>query len=310
MPNPPNVYVVGEALVDIIVRPDGSLTSRPGGGPFNAARAASRLGACVEFAGLLSTDHWGDHLAALLAEDDVSLFPAARCDLPTTLAVATLRDTGAAAYTFYATETSAAALRPADIAVPQNVDVLIVGTLGFVLEPLGDATAASVASVADRTLVIVDPNCRPSITRDPDRYRNNVFDALSRADIVKVSDEDLAFLFADQPPPDTESAAHTILTYGPSAVVITAGPDDIYISTSSASCRLPVPHVEVQDTVGAGDTFVGAFAAHWVNHQRSRRDAHDLSLVADTARFAIIAAAVTCTREGCDPPTQHEMRPC
>jgi fructokinase len=157
------VLVVGEALVDLIVSPDGGLEAVPGGGPFNLARTAARLGVGTAFGGGISEDVFGRRIAALLRADGVATPVAPRTGLNTTLAIAELDASGAASYTFYLDGTAAAELHDGDVVITDDVDVLVVGTLGLVAEPIASTVERLVAGVPDRVLVLVDPNCRPSV---------------------------------------------------------------------------------------------------------------------------------------------------
>ena len=299
------VLVVGEALVDLIVSPDGSLDAVPGGGPFNLARAAARLGVPTAFGGGISPDVFGRRIAALLAADGVTTPVATRTGLSTTLALAELDAGGAATYTFYLDGTAAAELHEGDVVVGDDVDVLAVGTLGLVAEPMATTVEALVAGAPERALVFVDPNCRPSVIRDDAGYRARLDRVLRRADVVKVSGDDLAYL---DPAGDPVSVARGLLAHGARVVLFTDGGDSVRIlatvdeSGSAAEVVVPVPGVEVVDTVGAGDAFGGAFLAFWTLAGHHRADLTDLDKVRAVVERAIVVAGITCTRVGADPP--------
>ncbi|MEQ9161226.1 MAG: PfkB family carbohydrate kinase [Ilumatobacter fluminis] len=136
------IVVVGEALIDLVIDPDGSVEAAAGGAPFNTARGVGRLGGDVAFAGVLGTDRFGTMLARRLADDGVDTSTAPRVDLPTTLAAAELDEHGAASYRFYFAGTTAPAL---DAPPTTTGDVLFAGGLGLVLEPMADTVATTVA---------------------------------------------------------------------------------------------------------------------------------------------------------------------
>ena len=170
------IVVGGEALYDLVAGPGDdadTLTGHAGGGPFNVARTIGRLRQPVAFLGRLSTDRLGATHARMLTEDGVGLECVVRSDDPTTLALASVDDDGVASYGFYTAATAAAGLTPqaALAALPQHVAALHVGTLGLVLEPLASAMEAVVERLAGRTMVVVDPNCRPQAIADPAPYR-------------------------------------------------------------------------------------------------------------------------------------------
>ena len=298
------VLVVGEALVDLIVSPDGSLEAVPGGGPFNLARTAARLGVSTSFGGGISDDVFGRRIAALLRADDVATPVSARTGFNTTLAIAELDDSGAASYTFYLDGTAAAELHDGDVVITDNVDALAVGTLGLVAEPVASTVERLVAGVPDRVLVFVDPNCRPSVITDNAGYRARLHRVLARADVVKVSGDDLAYLDADADPLDV---ARGLLALGPRVVLFTDGADSVRILCATEEVVVAVPRVDVVDTVGAGDAFGGAFLAFWGRAGLHRDDLTDLAALGDVVARAIVVAGITCTRAGADPPHLSEL---
>ena len=149
------------------------LRGHPGGGPFNTARTVGRLGQPVAYLGRLSSDRFGLRLEALLSDDGVALESVVRTDEPTTLAIAEVDHEGVARYRFYERGTAATGLTPeaALDALPDEVDILHVGTLGLALEPVATALEAVVERVADSALIAVDPNCRPWVIEDRAAYR-------------------------------------------------------------------------------------------------------------------------------------------
>jgi fructokinase len=299
------IVVVGEALVDLLVRPDGSLAAVPGGGPYNTARAIARLGERVAWVGGLSDDRFGRELEAGLVADGVALDLVQRTTDPTTLALAELDADGAATYRFYTERTSAPAVLPGPFAagLPAGTRALHAGTLGFVLEPLASTVEALVAALPDDALLMVDPNCRPSITTDPDAYRARIRRVLGRADVVKVSTDDLAFL---EPGAEALDAAARIATLGAHAVLVTDGGGPVRVLTAGSVATVDVPAVRIVDTVGAGDTFGGAVLASLVHDGVSRATLESDSLMR-AVRFGVRASAITCSRAGANPPTLDEV---
>lgn len=301
----PTILVGGESLIDLIVRPDGSVSAHPGGGPYNAARTIARLGGRCAYLGVLSADRFGARLRSALAADGVLLDAVVATDLPTTLAVAELDERGAASYRFHLDHTSAPSLTEAQVRVPDGVVAFHVGTLGLVLEPTA-ATLERVATdlAARGALVFVDPNCRPAVMRDADAYRARLARVLAGAHVVKVSDEDLAWLRPGTPALD---AARSLLHAGPRVVLLTAGGDAVHVMRASGDTTIAVAKVDVVDTVGAGDAFGGAFVTWWVERGLGVPDLADAGALADAARFAVTVAGITCTRAGADPPWRREL---
>lgn len=300
------VVVAGEALVDLILRPDGSLSAAAGGGPFNAARTLARLGVDTLFLGGLSDDRFGRMLRDRLAEDGVRLGLPDAVDLPTTLAVAELDQGGAASYRFYFAHTSAPQVSAADArgSISPETRVLHIGTLGLVFEPLATSLEHLVADVPDDVLVFLDPNCRPDVIDDAVGYRARLARVLTRADVVKVSGDDLDWL---DPGAAAIDAARALLAQGPSVVLFTDGAAAVHVLTTSGSLSLPVPQVDVVDTVGAGDSFGGGFLATWVDAGLGRADLHDLDAVRRATERAIVVAGITCTRAGAEPPRLADL---
>lgn len=300
------IVIAGDALVDLIVRADGSITAVPGGGPYNSARAVGRLGVPLMWIGGLSTDRFGRELEAGLAGVGVDLSMAQRTDLPTTLALAEIGADGAARYHFYTDSTSAPAVYPGPLAggLPAETDAVLTGTLGFVLEPMATTLEGMVASLPPDLLLMVDPNCRPSITRDPAAFRARLTRVLPRADIVKVSTEDLEFL---RPGEHFNSSAAWVQALGPRVVLVTDGAAPVRVLIDGEEHLVPAPTVNVVDTIGAGDTFGGAFLACLVQGGGGRRAAGDTEAVLRAARFAVRASAIVCERAGANPPTLAEL---
>ena len=301
------ITVVGEALIDIIVDPAGNVTSVVGGAPLNTARTIARLGVPATFLGGVSTDAFGARIMRLLEADGVGYALGEQVDEPTTLAIAQIDADGAATYRFMMEGTSAAAVTPqaALSHVGPNCSALHVGTLGLVLQPLADATAAVVAaSPADR-LVMVDPNCRPSVMTSSNVFDRTLRAVLERADVVKVSGDDLSFIY---PFIEVHDAAVRLQRESGAVVLFTDGSKSVHVLTESDDVVLEVPKVAVVDTVGAGDSFSGGVLAQWQSKGLGRADVANLDEVLSAARFGIAVAAITCQRPGADPPNVQEMK--
>ena len=260
------IVVAGEALVDVIARRNGEIDAVPGGGPYNTARAIGRLGVPVAWAGVLSTDAHGRAMAEALAADGVSLDLVQRtgCRPPRHSPSSTIgarRGTGSCV-----DDTSAPSLDGARLlaSLPPVVDAVHVGTLGLVFEPMAGALEALVASLGPDVLLMVDPNCRPSAITDPAAYRARMARILARADIVKLSTADQAYLGFEIAAP---------------VVVVTDAGGPVRVRVGGEALEVPVPAVEVVDTVGAGDTFGGAMLAWLVDAGITRATVADPEVV-------------------------------
>jgi fructokinase len=299
------VVVSGEALVDIVAGPDGALRAHPGGGPYNVARTLGRLERPVLYLGRLSTDAFGERLREQLAADGVGLDAVVPTDELTTLAVAELDAAGGARYRFYAAATSAPGLTlaAATAALPERIGAFCLGTLGLVFEPIASTVESVVRRLPAETLVALDPNCRPTTIRDPAAYRARLARLLQRADVVKVSADDLAWL---EPGAEPVAAARRLLAER-AVGLVTLGAEGAVVVTAAGAVAVAAPPVTVADTIGAGDAFMGAFLAEWGRRGLGRADLGRRDEVVAAARFACRVAAITCSRAGADPPRRCEL---
>jgi fructokinase len=302
----PLVVVAGEALIDLIVRPDGEIVPITGGSPFNSVRAIARLGVPASWVGGLSSDRFGRMLEAGLAADGVGRGQVQRTDLPTTLALAELGADGAASYRFYTEAPSAPAVFPGPLAggIAPSARAFLTGSLGLVLEPMASTLEGVAAAVPVDRIVMLDPNARPSITRDPDAWRARMARVMARADIVKASAEDLEYLRPGDP---LEAAVAWVRAQGPTVVLVTDGGRPVRVMVNDTTELVAAPPVEVVDTVGAGDTFGGAFLACLVHEGVGPDALDDAATVLRAARFAVRASAFVCRRAGANPPTLAEQ---
>ena len=299
------IVVGGEALIDLVAADGDQLGAHAGGGPFSTSRVLGRLERPVAYLGRLSTDRFGERLAGLLAADGVRLDLAVRTEDPTTLALAELDASGSATYRFYFEGTSAPGLTAADAdAVDDAVEILHVGTLGLVFEPMAATLEALAARLAGRALVMVDPNCRPAVIADAAAYRARIRRVLGSSDVVKVSEEDLAWLSPGVP---AEDAAVALLAQGPRVVLLTRGGAGATVLTADGETDIPAPPVRVVDTIGAGDAFSGGWLAWWSEQGHGREQLGEPALLAEATRFAVRVAAETCARAGASPPTRAEL---
>jgi fructokinase len=295
------IVVAGEALVDLVLEREGTTTRHLGGGSYNAARTIGRLGLAPVFLGRISSDVHGRALRAGLAQSDVRLDGVVDTDDPTTFALVELDHDGAASYRFYADGTSIAGLLPdqARAAMPPLAAALHVGGLGLVFEPQASAIAALAREAPPTTLVMLDPNCRPGAAPYPAVHRERLRELLSRVDVVKASEEDLAYLEPDQPALQT---ARELLERGPAVVLMTQGSHGATVISHSGHVAVPAPPVNVVDTIGAGDAFGGGWLAAWIACGLGRADLDDFDALVRTTRFAAQVAAHTCEQAGAEPP--------
>ncbi|MDQ2943722.1 MAG: carbohydrate kinase [Candidatus Dormibacteraeota bacterium] len=301
------ILVCGEALIDVLENGDDARRLAAGGGPFNTARALARLDIPTAFLGHLSTDAYGRELAGLLRSDGVNLDLTTTGPEPTTIAVAKVDNNGLAEYEFLVEGTSAPNLTR--VMVPEKlsaeINALHVGTLGLVLEPMASTLAALMKRESGRILIMLDPNVRQIGASDP-VYRDRLESVIPLSTIVKASVQDMAWLY---PGLDYKSAAARMLERGVRLVVVTLGMDGAFAATEEFSVAAAAPAINVVDTVGAGDTFGAALLARLFDYHLVQPDPKlDNSQVKSALRFACVAAAITCSRSGADPPYRSELQ--
>jgi fructokinase len=278
----------------------------PGGSPFNMARALSRLGVPAAFMGHLSNDSYGRALLEALGRDGVDTALVSIGHEKTTLAVASVDGEGLAHYEF-AVEGTAAPNLTSGMLPPRldsRITAICTGSLGLALEPMASTLAELVSRERGGRVVILDPNVRPGLVPD-DAYRGRLQEMAGMSTIVKASEEDLAWLY---PGLDREAAVDKMLEGGVALVAVTLGAAGALAAHEDALVTVPAVAVDIVDTIGAGDAFGAALVA-WL-HEHSALEP-DLDLPPDKLRaaleFACLAAAITCTRAGADPPRREEI---
>ena len=239
------ILVVGEALVDVVERPDGSRHEHAGGSPTNVAVGLGRAGLDVSLATALGDDPYGDLIRQHLSESQVSLL-ASTTD-HTASAVARLDGRGSASYEFDIS------WDPDLMDPPTTPDTVHTGSIAATLAPGADAVEALLHRLRPTSIVTFDPNVRPSLTPDRDEVADRVERLVRLADIVKVSDEDLAWL---SPGTSFDDVAVRWLEAGVSMVVVTRGGKGSVARARSGRLDMTVAPVNVVDTVGAGDAYM------------------------------------------------------
>ncbi|MFE3938629.1 carbohydrate kinase, partial [Streptomyces goshikiensis] len=269
------------------------LLPRPGGGPYNTALALGRLGARVAFCSRVSADGFGESLLAGLRAAGVDLSLVQRGAEPTTLAVPSLAPDGSAAYRFYV-EGTADRLFTLPPALPAGVRALGLGTCSLVLEPGASAYEALLRRESQRGLLtLLDPNIRPALIADPAAYRSRFEGWLPYVSVLKLSEDDAAWL---------GGRVRDWLAAGPSAVVLTRGAEGLTVWTrEGAEHSVPSRRVTVADTIGAGDTVGAALLHRLAGHRAGPVDWPGV------LEYAAHAAALTCTRAGAEPPYAAEL---
>jgi fructokinase len=294
-----SVLVVGESLIDIVRRPDGSTLEHAGGSAANVAVALARLGRPVQFLTAFGDDDHGAILARHLNQSAVGLAGDPRALERTATALAEVGADGGAAYTF----DIAWRLNPIPDVSPVAVHVC---SIGAVLEPGASDVRRLLERQRPRATISYDVNARPALTgTGPDVVRA-VEEVSGLADLVKASDEDLHALYSG----DTlEQAVERLLGLGPAAVVVTRGARGASWYGALGRVDVPAAEAEVADTIGAGDTFgAGVLDALWdLDALGGRLTGLARDDIEAVLRHAARAAAVTVSRPGADPPYRHEL---
>jgi len=301
----------GEALIDMLpretTRGEAAFAPHAGGAVFNTAIALGRLGAKVALFTGISSDLFGTVLKDALPDSRVDTTLAVVSDRPTTLAFVSLKD-GHATYAFYDEGTAGRMLSADDLpALPDEAQALFFGGISLMVEPCAETYRALAARERDRRVVMIDPNIRPGFISNPAAYRARITEMLRGADIVKISDEDLAWL-ADGDP--AFESAQSVLGLGPKIVLVTEGARGARAVTAAHDVFVAARKVEVIDTVGAGDTFNAGFLA-----SLDRQDVLTKKGVGEIGEdglraaldLGIRAAAITVSRAGANPPWDTEL---
>ena len=274
-----------------------------GGGPANTAKALARLGHEVEFIDGISTDAYGVSARKELERDNVGLKLAKSSDKPTCTATVTLSASGSASYEFLIDGTATFDFASSWLPDPYRYQpqVLHIGTLVTMIEPGASALYDWAMSVAELAPIVFDPNIRPSVQPDRDLYEAAVEKWAALSAVIKVSDDDLAWLFPGQ---SIDDVANRWINDGAFLVVVTRGADGLVGYTADGRVEVLGVKVDVVDTVGAGDTVgaivVEAMLTHGLVELRG-------DLLRSVLTRAASAAAITCSRKGAQPPYKHEL---
>jgi fructokinase len=305
------IVTCGEALIDMLPREalDGAAVFQPfvGGSIFNVAVALGRLGAEAAFFGGLSTDFFGDRLKAALAKSKVDTSFANVSDRPTTLAFVSLSD-GKAQYAFFDEHSAGRMLTEADLpAFPVAVTGFHFGSFSLAAEPCGSAYEALVQREHASRVISLDPNIRPTLIKNRDAHLARLDRLAGMADIVKLSDDDLAWIAPDG---TFDGLAESWLERGAKLVIMTRGGEGAEARSKRIAVSISAVPVPVADTIGAGDTFSAGMMARFVEKGLFTKSAIarlDEDQVSDALRFAAKAASVTVSRPGADPPWAKEL---
>jgi fructokinase len=305
------ILCCGEALIDMLPRKngDGADVYQPfnGGSVYNTAIAMGRLGTATGLFAGISTDFFGDGIVAALEAAGVSTRFLKRKDRHTTLALVKLTD-GHARYSFIDEGSAGRMLEKSDIpALPRSVAALHFGSISLIPEPCGSTYETLLKRSAKSRVISLDPNIRPTVIKDRKKHLARLARLIAFADIVKVSDEDVAWMVGKK---GIAATAKAWLKSGAKLVAVTRGGSGVDVFTLRHTLSVDAPKVQVADTVGAGDTFTAGLLTNLSRHGLLEKKAiaalDEVQLFA-AATFAMKCAAVTVSRPGADPPWAHEV---
>jgi fructokinase len=296
------VWVAGEVLIDLI--PNGS-DRKPivGGGPANTAIALAKLGIDTQFIDGISTDDYGQMAKVELLSAGVKLDHVKFSDKPTCLAIVSLSDSGSASYEFVIENTATFDFTSDWLPNPQSErpSLLHIGTLATAIEPGASVLFEWVQSVAQVAPIVFDPNIRPAVISDRKEYVMQVERWVSISSAVKVSDEDIKWLY---PSLEIDQVVNNWLAKGPSLIVVTSGDKGLAGYRIGEKVSVGAVKVAVADTVGAGDTVGAILVEAIVKDGLDTLSGERLEMM---LKRAAKTAAITVSRSGANPPTLKEI---
>ena len=293
-----SIWVCGEVLIDIL--PTGPVV---GGGPANTAKALARLGHEVDFIDGISTDAYGVSARKELERDGVGLSLALSSDKPTCTATVTLDSQGSASYEFLIDGTATFDFAHDWLPDPERLkpSVLHIGTLVTIVEPASTVLHEWAIRTAEFAPIVFDPNVRSSVVSDRTTYRAAVEKWVGISSVIKLSADDLSWLYPEE---SIDEVAKRWIANGASLVVVTRGADGIIGFTEHGYEEVAGAKVSVVDTVGAGDTVGAILVEGVIKHSVNALQGHVLNAV---LHRAAIAAGITVSRAGAQPPRLHEL---
>lgn len=308
-----SVLVIGEALVDVVHSGDGGIKNVPGGSPANTAVALARLGITTFMKARISKDKFGSEIRSYLENQNVNLNLSLFVDEPSSVIDAFIQKDGSAKYEANLKGASDYGWTESelDIALTENIKIIQLGSLTSYIEPGASNVENWYKQLRNNSkhLLTFDPNIRHPLDAQPeDEVRKRAKNLASLAHVVKASDEDLSWISPDQ---DVIETAKNFIENGTTLVVITLGKNGaVAINSNFEVIQIPAPVVEVKDTIGAGDTFAAALIAQLLEKQivdEKALSALPLSDLRDILSNCAMTSALTCSRQGANPPYRHEV---
>ena len=306
----PRVLVIGEVLIDIVRTPDGQVSEHVGGSPANVATGLARLGHPTDFASTLGRDQRGTAALTHLKAHGVETLPSSRTAHPTSVADATLDESGAATYIF------ALHWNLAPVPIRSGVGHLHTGSIAATQPPGGELVVRTIREARDDATVSYDPNIRPSIMGAAEHVRPRIEELIALSDVVKASEDDLDYLHPGRPIEDVLLAWSHL---GAALTVVTLGGDGVAyrVPATGEVCRVPAAVTDsaaVVDTVGAGDSFMAGLISALLDagllgsaDSRLRLRTADRATIEPAIARALATSGVTVRHQGAYSPTRDEL---
>ena len=307
------ILCCGESLIDMIpeqtIKGGSGFVPHAGGAIFNTAIGMGRLECRVGLMSGMSTDIFGQQLMAELTTSNVDTSNVILSDRPTTLAFVQLTD-GQASYLFYDENSAGRMIEVEDMPYQlEAVTTFLLGGISLHCDPGAEAYVRFAETHANGSVVMVDPNIRPSFISNEIRFRDRIERMLRLADIVKVSDEDLNWLFPESETIEIKVAR--LQKLGPGIVVLTRGISGVKAWKPEGNpIFVDSLKVDVVDTVGAGDSFNAGFLTSLANAGLLNKGTIRLiseSDIVSALNFGVRTAAITVGRVGANPPWRDEL---
>ena len=304
------IISLGEALIDFISKEGLSFEGFPGGSPMNTSVAISRLGVPCKFLGRISTDIFGNRLIDHLKTNSVGIDMIIRTDDSTTLSFVHKQTDGQAQYGFFANGTADRNFPKEElkkIILPSEARIIHFGSISLSMEPCGSTISEFLLNTPKNLILSFDPNIRPSLVPDKTKYMERFKKLCKISSIVKLSDEDLLWLY---PELETDKAISLLLELGVSLIALTTGKTGALLINKNNRVLSPLFDLPVADTIGAGDTFHGALLSYlYKQNWLDRNTLNNLSKeqLNSIGNYANKAAGINCSRSGANPPTELDM---
>ena len=299
-----DVVALGELLIDftcVSTDTDGypTMAAHPGGAPANFLAALAKFGAKTALLGKVGSDTFGKLLAATLQKAGIDTTGLVETeDVFTTLAFVTLDETGNREFSFARKPGADTCLsfEEIDLKLIDEAKIFHFGTLSLTDEPARSTTYKAVAYAKEHgKLITYDPNLRKPLWKDPEEAKQQLLWGLAQADVVKISDEEVEFLFGLG---IREGAAHILQNYGVKLVFVTCGADGCFFQNANAQGHVPsLSGIHVIDTTGAGDIFGGSAVWKLLQTEKAPEVLTEPELT-DIVRFACSAAGLSTTKSG------------